>query len=189
MSGIRMATAMTIFWARNESATVQGFLVLPTPSTNDCSNMRLNPPSPFSNPGSLTLRVAESFYSKSRAGGGGHRHGPALRLLRFHRASSRGVLPVHGSGGRVPPPVYKIVPEQNDGAGDEHRRIGADENAGHQTKRKAVQYLSAEQQQRQGGEESEAGGQNGAAQRLVDAAVDDRFQRLPARGAEIFADA
>src|SRR5579863_2204677 len=85
--------------------------------------------------------------------------------------------------------LHEIVKEDQNRTGYVNRRIGADDNAAHQREREPVQYLTAEQKQRQGGQQREARRQNGSAQGLVHTQVDDRFQLFTAKKLEVLADA
>src|SRR5579872_208016 len=95
----------------------------------------------------------------------------------------------HGNGGPLLSLLYEALPEYQNWTGNENRRVGTHNDPYHQRERKAIQHLPTEQIERQCREESKAGGQHSPAQRLVDALIDQRFQRLTAEQLEVFANA
>src|SRR5689334_15197330 len=164
-----------------DTITVQPRWVFPTPSTNVCSNINsilswtdqigMACAAPRNFP--LLLHRLRRLTRRLRPFG-------RYRRLGYRRRRSRRTSPATA--------FREVTPEYHNRTGDEHRRISPDNYTYHQCKRKPVQYRSPEQEQRYYRQERQPRGHDRPAQRLVDASIDQRLQRLPARQLQVLPD-
>ena len=170
------STPISAVWTETTGALSRACRVLAVPSTNVCSNMVLSHLSPIARKAKL---LARELLKRLRAGTA------SPHLLHFRCPPSHS-LPRTRSTGTVAscllPALQEILPEDQNRTRNKDRRIGPDDNTDDQRKGEAVQNLSAEKEQRNRGQEGESRGQDGPAQRLVHAAVDQSFQGLAADG-------
>src|SRR4051794_26224403 len=79
-------------------------------------------------------------------------------------------------------------PPQNDRRSDKDRGVGSDDHADDNRERKVVQDRAAEKEQAEDRNERDRAGQEGPAQRLVDACVHDLFDTAALAAGQTFTD-
>ena len=112
------------------------------------------------------------------------RTGTRYEALALRRARSAG-----GAGAAAAAAACALAQDDGDRGGDEDRRVGAADDADEHREGEALEHFAAEQVQREHGEERGAGGDDGAAQRLVDAVVDHLLERFAAQQVLVLAHA